>query len=198
MKLSRKFEEAFLWAHELHGAQERKGTGRPYIGHLMSVCALVLSSGGTEEEAIAALLHDAAEDQGGRATLEAIRQRFGERVAEIVEGCTDTLEEPKPPWRARKEAYIEHVKGAAAHVRLVSCADKLSNVREILQDYRARGEAVWERFSGRREGTLWYYGALVEAFRKAGPDPRVDPLLCELEAAVEELNRLAGKRSEGR
>ncbi|HWQ03350.1 MAG TPA: HD domain-containing protein [Candidatus Nitrosotenuis sp.] len=191
MNLTNKFDEAFLYAHELHGSQGRKGTSRPYIGHLMGVCALVLAYGGDEDEAIAALLHDAPEDCGGRAVLEEIRRRFGERVARIVEGCTDTLETPKPAWRARKEAYVAHVRTEPADVRLVSCADKLWNVREILQDFRAQGAAVFERFTGKREGTLWYYRALVEAFRAAGSDPRVDALLDEFASTVSELEELA-------
>jgi (p)ppGpp synthase/HD superfamily hydrolase len=156
----------------------------------MGVCAMVLACGGDEEEAIAALLHDAPEDCGGRAMLEEIRRRFGERVARIVEGCTDTFEMPKPPWRARKEAYMVHVRSAPADVRLVSAADKLWNVREILQDLRAQGAAVLERFAGKRDGTLWYYRALVEAFHAAGPDARVDALVADLAREVAELERL--------
>jgi (p)ppGpp synthase/HD superfamily hydrolase len=157
----------------------------------MGVCAIVLAYGGDEEEAIAALLHDAPEDCGGRAVLEVIRRRFGERVACIVEGCTDTFEQPKPPWRARKEAYLAHARAAPADVRLVSAADKLYNVREILQDLRAQGAAVFERFAGKRDGTLWYYRALVQAFRAAGPDTRVSALVGELAREVAELERLS-------
>jgi (p)ppGpp synthase/HD superfamily hydrolase len=190
--LTERFDRAFLRAHEWHGSQGRKGTARPYIGHLMGVCALVLAHGGDEDEAVAALLHDAAEDQGGRATLDVIRREFGERVARIVEGCTDTLEDPKPEWRRRKEDYIAHLRGAPADVRLVSCADKLYNVREILGDFRALGAGVFERFSGKRDGTLWYYRALVEAFRDAGSDARVAPLVDALDRSVSELEQLAG------
>jgi GTP pyrophosphokinase len=191
LPLTHKFNEAFLYAHDLHGSHGRKGTSRPYIGHLMGVCAIVLACGGDEEEAIAALLHDAPEDCGGRAVLEEIRRRFGERVVRIVEGCTDTFETPKPPWRARKEAYVAHVGRAPADVRLVSAADKLWNVREILQDLRTQGTAVFERFAGKRDGTLWYYRALVESFRAAGPDTRVDALVADLAREVAELERLA-------
>ncbi len=189
--LSQKFDEAFIYAHQLHGRQGRKGTTRPYIAHLMGVTALVLSYDGDEDQAIAALLHDAVEDCGGAPRLEEIREKFGERVARIVEGCTDTDQVPKPPWRERKEAYIRHVRHAPADVRLVSCADKLHNVREILADYRALGEAVWQRFSGGREGTLWYYRALVDAFREGEAVPLVD----DLDREVSALEQLAGAES---
>jgi GTP pyrophosphokinase len=185
-ELSARFEEAFTFAKRLHAGQYRKGTTIPYLAHLLGVASLVLEGGGDEDEVIAALLHDAAEDQGGWATLEEIRHRFGEKVATIVEGCTDAMTTPKPPWRERKEAYILHLRTASASERLVSAADKLHNARSILADYRAMGEAVWDRFTGGREGTLWYYRALVEALRTAGPTPLVE----ELEWVVLELEKL--------
>jgi GTP pyrophosphokinase len=195
--LGKKFDEAFLWAHELHGSQGRKGTSRPYIGHLMSVCSIVLSYGGDEEQAIAALLHDAAEDCGGHKILAEINTRLGPRVAAIVEGCTDTFDSPKPAWRMRKESYIAHVVHATPDVLLVSAADKLSNVREITQDYRIVGEEVWDRFSGGREGTLWYYRALVSAFQQAASHADASPsllaLMDELDRSVTILESLAGK-----
>ncbi len=190
MKLSIRFEEALVLATRLHAGQCRKGTRIPYITHLLGVASLVLESGGSEEQAIAALLHDAAEDQGGETILEEIRQRFGAQVAAIVAGCTDAMIIPKPPWRARKEAYIIHLRQAPAAERLVSAADKLHNARAILADYHASGEKVWERFNGGKEGTLWYYRALVEAFRTAGPTPLVD----ELDRVVTEIERLASGR----
>jgi len=163
--LSSRFNDAFRYASELHAQQTRKKTDRPYIGHLIGVASIVLQYGGGEDQAIAALLHDAAEDAGGRPVLAEIRRRFGDRVASIVEGCTDTFDEPKPPWRPRKEKYVEHVRTADADTRLVSAADKLHNVREIIMDLHQNGEAVWGRFSGKRDGSLWYYRALVDAFR---------------------------------
>jgi (p)ppGpp synthase/HD superfamily hydrolase len=190
MKLSIRFEEALVLATRLHAGQCRKGTNIPYITHLLGVASLVLEAGGGEEQAIAALLHDAAEDQGGETILEEIRQRFGAEVAAIVAGCTDATTIPKPPWRARKEAYIVHLRQAPAAERLVSAADKLHNTRTILAAYRDMGEAVWERFNGGREGTLWYYRALVEAFRTAGPTPLVD----ELDRVVSKIERLASGR----
>jgi (p)ppGpp synthase/HD superfamily hydrolase len=190
-KLTGRFEEALQYAFRLHANQARKKTGRPYVGHLLGVAALVLQYDGDEEQAVAALLHDAVEDCGGWPRLEEIRRKYGERAAHIVEGCTNSFEEPKPPWRSRKEKYLAHVPHADADTRLVSAADKLHNVREILMDYRAHSEAVWERFSGGREGSLWYYRALVSAFCDAWSHPIVE----ELDRAVSELEGVAAHKS---
>ena len=187
MSLSTRFEEALIYAVRLHAHQTRKGTGTPYVAHLLAVASIVLEHGASEDEAIAALLHDAAEDQGGRATLDEIRDRFGERVAEIVAGCTDSWTTPRPAWRRRKEATIAHLRTASASVRLVSAADKLHNARTILADYRTLGEAVWSRFNGGREGTLWYYRSLVDVMQDTGPAPIIE----ELARVVAELERLA-------
>lgn len=189
MPYGERFEEALVYAARAHRDQERKGTGVPYVTHLLAVAAIVGENGGSEDEVVAALLHDAPEDQGGEARLEDIRARFGDGVAEIVAGCTDTHEDPKPPWRARKEAYIEHVRYAPAPVRLVSAADKLHNARAILADLRVLGDRLWERFTGGKEGTLWYYRALVHAYRGAGADPVVE----ELGRVVGEIEDLAGR-----
>jgi (p)ppGpp synthase/HD superfamily hydrolase len=159
MALSARFLEALTWSAQLHAAQLRKGTDVPYFSHVMGVASIVLDYGGDEDEAIAALLHDAVEDQGGAETLEGIRQRFGESVAQIVDGCTDSQEFPKPPWRQRKEEYVKSMRGAPSSVRLVSSADKLHNARAILRDYQALGETLWTRFRGGQDGTLWYYRA---------------------------------------
>jgi GTP pyrophosphokinase len=192
MTLTTRFEEALVLAVRLHAGQTRKGTDTPYISHLLGVTGIVLEHGASEDEAIAALLHDAAEDQGGRATLEKIRDRFGETVAEIVAGCTDSWTIPRPPWRMRKKAYIAHLRDASASVRLVSAADKLHNARTILADYRALGESLWSRFNGGREGTLWYYRALVGVLRDTGPAQVVEAsIIEELDRVVSELERLA-------
>lgn len=188
MRLSVRFQQALAWAAELHAEQVRKGTNVPYIAHLLAVTSLVLEHGGNEDEAIAALLHDAVEDQGGESTLREIERRFGPDVAHIVLGCTDAMSVPKPPWRARKEAYLAHLTQASASVRLVSAADKLHNARTILADYRRVGEAVWDRFEGGRQGTLWYYRALVHTLRT--PDP--SPLVEELARVVATIEALAG------
>jgi len=188
-KLGARFQEALAFASELHETQLRKGTETPYISHLLSVAALVLEDGGDEEEAIAALLHDAVEDQGGMKTLERIRARFGDRVAAIVEGCSDSLSTPRPPWRERKESYIEHVKTASPSVLRVSAADKLHNARSILTDYRRHGDAIWSRFKGGKDGTLWSYGELGKAFREAGGSPLAD----EFALVVDELTKEVGR-----
>jgi (p)ppGpp synthase/HD superfamily hydrolase len=146
------------------------------MAHLLAVASLVLEDGGDEEQAIAALLHDAPEDQGGQETLEAIRLRFGARVADIVDGCTDTYESPKPPWRQRKELYLDHLHTASEEVCRVSLADKLHNARSILIDLLRCGDGVWERFNGGKAGTLWYYHSLLRVFRSRSQSPMVTEL----------------------
>ena len=197
MLLSPDFAEALTFAAHLHSAQTRKGTEIPYISHLLSVAGLVIEFGVTEDEAIAALLHDAVEDQGGQLTLERIRRRFGSAVADIVEVCSDTDVEPKPAWRPRKEAYLAHIGHASGSARLVSVADKLHNATAILRDYRRLGEGLWERFNGGKDGTLWYYRSLVEAYKAVGPHPILDELdrvVSELEAEVNRKTPPAGER----
>jgi len=188
-KLGARFDEAFRFAAEKHVAQTRKKTDVPYISHLMSVAALVLEAGGDEDQAIAALLHDVVEDCGGHPVLEEVRQRFGKRVANIVEGCTDAYSIPKPPWKQRKLDYLEVLRNADNDIRLVSAADKLHNVRTILADYRHEGDRVWDRFSGRKDGTLWYYRAVLDVLRLGQPNRLVD----ELQRVVTELETLASK-----
>ncbi len=188
-----RFEDALVYAARLHRNQVRKGTTIPYITHLLAVAAIVGEHGGGEEEVIAALLHDAVEDQGGAATLADIRTRFGDRVAAIVAGCSDTAAVPKPPWRERKERYIAHLARATPAVRLVSAADKLHNARAILADLRAQGDAIWARFNGGRAGTLWYYRVLVGALRAAGATPLVE----ELDRVVGDIERHAGVADAG-
>jgi len=160
-----RFAAAMAYAYQVHHGQRRKGTGIPYIAHILGVAALALEYGADEEEAIAALLHDAAEDGGGEATLAEIRARFGDIVGDIVLGCSDSLvEDPedKLPWRERKENYLAHLEHASRSVCLVSAADKLHNVRSIIRDYNEHGDAIWDRFQGRREGTLWYYETVAD------------------------------------
>lgn len=189
IRLGPRFNEAFLFAAEKHASQTRKKTDVPYISHLMSVAALVLEAGGGEDEAIAAWLHDVVEDCGGHPVLEEIKQRFGDQVAKIVDGCTDAYTIPKPPWKQRKLDYLDVLRRSGDDVRLVSAADKLHNVRTILADYRKEGDSVWERFSGRRNGTLWYYRAVLDVLRQGKPNRLVD----ELQRAVTELETLATK-----
>jgi (p)ppGpp synthase/HD superfamily hydrolase len=185
IKLGPRFRRAFLFAAAKHANQARKASTIPYIAHLMGVASLVLEFGGGEDMAIAALLHDVVEDCGGAPMLHQVQCRFGSRVASIVEGCTDSYATPKPPWRARKETYILHLRDADAETRLVSAADKLNNIRSILSDYRSIGEAVWQRFNGGREGTLWYYRALLQEFLRRKPNR----LVREFELEVRNLER---------
>jgi (p)ppGpp synthase/HD superfamily hydrolase len=181
--LSPRFQEALVFAAELHANQRRKLSGTPYLGHLLRVTGIVLDYGAGEDEAVAALLHDAVEDQGGAAAREEIRRRFGDAVVRIVDGCSDTDQSPKPPWRVRKEAYLAHLETAGPSVRLVSAADKLDNVRSLTASYRKEGEAIWRHFGGGREGTIWYYRNVIERLKMHEPCPLVD----ELERAVADL-----------
>lgn len=182
-RLSARLTEAFAFALALHRDQARKGTRTPYVAHLLSVAGIVLTHGGDEEEAISALLHDAVEDQGGAPTLAEIRRRFGDRVATIVDECSDADTQPKPPWRERKEAYLARLPAESASARLVSAADKLDNARAILADYRGIGHRLWARFQGGRDGTLWYYRSLADIFSTVGPPG----LASELNRVVAEL-----------
>ena len=187
--LSERFDKAVALARTLHGGQVRKGTAIPYLAHLLAVAALVLEDGGDEDEAIAALLHDAVEDQGGARRLDQIRQLFGHRVADIVDGCTDAEVEPKPPWRQRKERYLEHLRQTDRYdVLRVSLADKLHNARAIVSDLREQGPELWRRFTtGSAKDQLWYYGELVRAFEARRPGRMTE----ELRLTVEEMERLA-------
>jgi GTP pyrophosphokinase len=189
--LGDKFKSALVLAAELHQKQVRKASSIPYVAHLLAVTAIVLEHGGSETEAIAALLHDAIEDQGGAATRERIRREFGEAVCEIVNGCTDSDTMPRPPWRERKLAHIEKVRVAGSSVRLVVAADKLHNVRSMLIDHRTFGDSLWERFSGGQVGTLWYYREMLSAL--AGHADHA-ALLVELARSVCDLEALNAVR----
>src|SRR5262249_45436442 len=169
----------------------KKGTGVPYISHVMGVASLVLDAGGDEEMAIAALLHDVVEECGGMPALREIEQRFGNRVAHIVDGCTDSYGSPKAPWRGRKEKYLSRGRDEGEEARLVSVADKVHNTRAILMDYCEIGDLVWERFVGRREGSLWYYRSLADEFERKGSNR----LSRELSRVVAELESLAGTKA---
>jgi len=192
LEINERIERALALASRLHRNQQRKGSGVPYLSHLLGVASIVLEYMGSEDEAIAALLHDAVEDQGGKPILEMIQSEFGANVADIVAGCSDSFSTPKPPWRVRKEEYLEHLVQAPRSVRFVSAADKLHNARCILADYRKLGETLWDRFRGGRDGTLWYYHRLVEIFKQLDPSPLTD----ELARVVEELDRLIALSSD--
>ena len=191
MKLSPNFEDALIYATQAHCDQTRKKTGIPYIAHVLGVTAIALEYGANETEAIGALLHDTVEDCGGAERLRDIQKRYGDDVAKIVDGCTDTDEIPKPPWRARKEAYVAHLKDSDTSTRLVSAADKLHNTRAILADLRRHGPKVFERFSGKKDGALWYYRALVTAFRQHGDHT---DLIDELDRIVTQVEKLSAAR----
>lgn len=193
--LTERFVQAMAYAFDVHRNQERQGSRVPYVAHLLGVASLVLEHAGDEDEAIAALLHDSVEDQGGERRLAEVRALFGDRVADIVLGCTDTVADPKPPWRERKERYVAHLCGASASVRLVAAADKLYNARCIALDYRIVGEELWSRFTGGRDGVLWYYRALCDAFKQAGTQPTA--LVAELDRTVREIVALASECGTG-
>ncbi|WP_315720130.1 MULTISPECIES: HD domain-containing protein [unclassified Bradyrhizobium] len=169
MSLSTIYDDALVYAAQLHRSQFRKGSNVPYIAHLLSVSSRVLSAGGSEVQAIAGLLHDAAEDQGGQPTLDVIRRRFGDGVADIVADCTDSWVEPKPLWRPRKEAYLAKLPDKPASSLLVSLADKVDNAEAIARDLDEVGEMVWQRFTGGKDGTIWYYQTLSNIFDQALP-----------------------------
>jgi (p)ppGpp synthase/HD superfamily hydrolase len=185
--LTERFQEALLYAFQLHANQKRKQSEVPYIAHLLGVTSLVLEDGGDEDQAIAALLHDAVEDQGGFPTLERIRTKFGNRVAEIVFELSDSATSPKPPWRERKESYLASLETADAGVIRVSLADKVYNARSILKDVRQDGDPAWQRFNGGKGGTLWYYRELIQEFKKHGDNF----LLQELTRLVDEIELIA-------
>jgi (p)ppGpp synthase/HD superfamily hydrolase len=187
-KLTSRFDDAFRYAHEVHAAQFRKGTGSPYVSHLMGVTSIVLDDGGNEDEAIAALLHDAAEDHGGRDRLADIRTRFGDVVAKIVEDCTDSWSQPKEPWLERKQSYIQHARQLTGPSLRVSAADKVHNAYAILRDLRNIGERVFERFQAAPDDVVAYYESLVRAYRESGGGLLVD----ELDRIVKGIQREMG------
>ena len=193
MIISERFIEATVYAVRLHRDQSRKISGEPYVAHLFAAAALVMEYGGSEDEAIAALLHDAAEDQGGEATLQDIRKKFGDDVAAIVEGCTDTKTTPKPPWRERKERFLNNLNNnASPSVILVCAADKLHNARSLLRDYRRWGETLWASFHGGRDGTLWYYRRAAELLISrdtTGIARELSETVSQLESLANEKNR---------
>ena len=189
-RLTPKFVEAMAYAAEKHGTQTRKGGDIPYLGHLLSVAGMVIDADGTEAQAIAALLHDAAEDQGGEETLAEIQDKFGDEVAVIVRECSDTVHTPKPPWRERKQRYIDHLPEASDGAILVSLADKLHNARALLRDYRDVGEQLWTRFNQQDPRQhLWYYQSLLEVYKE-----RVDNwMVHELREVIGALEHATGQ-----
>jgi (p)ppGpp synthase/HD superfamily hydrolase len=190
--LTDRFAQAFAFASVVHASQTPKGTATPYLSHLMGVASLALEHGADEDAAIAALLHDAPEDQGGYAMLAQIKAPFGDNVAHIVEGCTDTFERKKPEWRKRKKDYIENLDKADLKICLVSVADKLHNARSILHDLRQVGVEVFDRFSATQEQTGWYYGGLARVFHHRLAGEEAEALANALRYATEELGNHKG------
>lgn len=199
--LGPRFARALQMAYELHWDQRKPANGAPYVAHALGVAALVAQSGGDEDACVAALLHDGPEARGGRETLEQVERAFGARVASLVRACGDPLEGmgEGTDWRKRKEAFVLHArKEADGTALLVGAADKLDNLRAILDRQRAEGDAVFERLEGGKEGRLWYYRALVEAYRGARADGRFPqqaaPLLDELERVLTQVESAAAGR----
>lgn len=190
-QLTDRFDAAVTFARIAHAAQQRKGTSIPYISHLLAVASLVLEIGGSEDEAIAALLHDAVEDTGGVgvAMEQAIRAQFGDDVARIVRANSDTDVKPKPPWKKRKQAYLDSLPGKRCDELLVSLADKLHNARAVLLDFRQIGDEIWPRFKAGREEQLWYYGELLTAFEARADElgPLAAPKLDDFRRTIDEL-----------
>ena len=189
--LSTRFDEALRLTASLHRGQYRKDTKIPYLAHLLGVASLALQYGATEDEAIAALLHDAVEDQGGESTADLIAKKFGQNVADIVIACSDPPDvEPTPPWRERKVAYLKRLRDASPSVRFVSACDKLDKLRAILTDYKKDGERVWTRLSGERDETFWYFRSLI---RELGREPSSSPaVVLALREMLNELERVVG------
>ncbi len=189
-QLSPRFVEALGFATAAHEGQRRGDSDTPYIAHLLAVTAIVLEHGGDEDQAIAALLHDAIEDQGGDEMRRRIRRRFGERVTAMVDDCTDADTEPRPPWKERKLAYLAHIPTARADSLLVSLADKLHNASSTLHDLKREGPALFDRAKVGSDDRLWYCRSLVDAFTARAPDGGAALLLQELRRVVDELERI--------
>lgn len=183
--LTQRFEQALLYAFHLHAHQLRKGGSIPYISHLMGVAALVLEDGGDEDSAIAALLHDAVEDQGGAAIRNEIQQQFGDRVLQIVDACTESDQVPKPPWKLRKQQALVQLRQATPEAQRVMLADKLHNLRSIWADWQRQGDQVWDRFNASRTEVLWFYAACIDAVR----DRFNSPMVTELQTLLNHLNQ---------
>ncbi len=191
MQLSKHFSEALQLAHTLHQHQTRKQGQVPYISHLMGVSAIVMRYGGTEDEAIAALLHDAVEDQGGKETLAMIEAQFGKNVAHIVLGCSDSDQTPKPPWKERKDKYLAHLRMSDESILIVSASDKLYNALDCVRTHAVIGEDLWNLFNVSRDETKWYYQQIAKILiERKTKFPRLIPLFDETIRIIEQLVRL--------
>lgn len=184
--LSPKFEKALSFATQLHATQYRKGSKAPFITHLLSVCAIILEDGGTEDEAIAGLLHDAVEDQGGLKTLEAIKNTFGERIAQIVLECSETHLSPKPPWKERKVQSLAKMKQISDSAIRVVLADKVHNSQSLIREHQKYGTIIWNNFKAGREGTVWYFNQVCAVLNERTNSE----LIHELKLAVNRIEVL--------
>lgn len=181
---TQRFADAVALATRLHADQARKGTDITYVSHLLGVASLVLEHGGSEDQAIAGLLHDSVEDAGGAETAEMVRREFGDLVADIVLACSDTDQDPKPPWDERKRAYLDHLISVDERVLIVSLADKVHNSRSLATDEATHGDVLWERFNATREQSCWYYSSLRDVFEaRLGRTP----LVLELDHAIQRI-----------
>jgi (p)ppGpp synthase/HD superfamily hydrolase len=191
--LSPRMIEALELAIKLHGHDTRKKCKVPYLAHVLNVCALVIQDGGDEDEAVAALLHDALEDKPEEINEEDINASFGRKVADIVRLCSDTERDfkggEKGPWRERKERYLNEVKQHDPALLRVTVADKIDNARAIIFDHKHVGDAIWTHFKAGKEDQIWYYSEAMRVYREVGFS---GPLLEELDALVEELKLIAG------
>lgn len=192
-RLGERFEHALIYTARLHANQVRKDSRTPYIAHLLATAGLVMEYGGNEDEIIAALLHDALEDQPHNGnTAREIEAHFGNGVLAIVQACSDTQTHPKPPWRQRKEAFLQSLPTAPPSACLIIAADKLHNTRTLTREYREHGDAIWQRFKGGRDGTLWFSQAVLAALHQCADMPPA--MLSELADAVTELETLVMER----
>ncbi len=195
--LTHRFDEALRYASDLHRLQYRKAAKIPYISHLLAVAALVIEHGGDEDQAIAALLHDAIEDQGGAARKADIEARFGKAVAELVDACSDAWEHPKPEWRTRKQAFIEDLEQKNTKALLIIASDKLHNIQCVIRDFESHGGEVWQRFKGGKEGTLWYNDTIAERLAELLPGPLSDQLSAAARFLGEKARRLEAQPAAG-
>ena len=192
MNLTNRFEDALNFVTKLHKEQNRKGTSIPYISHLLAVASIVIEHSNSEDEVIGALLHDAVEDHPHEGkTKEDIKTLFGDKILSLVLECSDSEVIPKPPWEKRKEKYIDHVKSISSSAQLISLADKLHNSRTILRDYKEVGEKLWVRFTGKKDGTLWYYRTLVNTYKDINNLP--NSLVSEIDEIVTSLEDLSNQ-----
>jgi (p)ppGpp synthase/HD superfamily hydrolase len=187
--LTEDIDKAFAYARKIHNNQKRNRTTIPYLSHLMSVSALVMEHGGNEEQAIAALLHDTLEDGGDADKIsKEIQHMFGDKVLSMVRELSDTEEQPKPPWKERKETYIAHIEEISDDALVVSMCDKLHNLKTIVWDFHVIGDEIFERFKGKKEGTIWYYTTLTEKYKKileTRPNVQLSRIVFELEGLLD-------------